>query len=209
MASRPTRGRLARPSCSICIPPAGKPSKPPGCGTRRCRRTRIAFGVCVRSACSGLCSGEDAEPCVAGSAISLVCAALREGAESLVNRGGRIGTGDLRPPSRAAIGVDASLGVPRVPIVPGRGRSGRIGHSSRYQGGTTSDINEPHGSERCPLRSPAVTHELSSGCGVQHDFCFSRKQKGSSTSAAGGFGSACLVSRGPYGQVLVTASPVR
>src|SRR5436190_10845591 len=32
---------------------------------------------------------------------------------------------DSRPfgPSRAAIGVDASLGVPPVPIVPGRGRS--------------------------------------------------------------------------------------
>jgi hypothetical protein len=39
-------------------------------------------------------------------------------------------------PSRQAVGVDASGSVPRVPIVPARRRSGRIGRISRYQTGT-------------------------------------------------------------------------
>jgi hypothetical protein len=49
------------------------------------------------------------------------------------------------PSSRHGTLRDASLGIPRVPTVLGRGRSGRIGHSGRYQSGTKSNISEGHG----------------------------------------------------------------
>ena len=49
---------------------------------------------------------------------------------------GTIGATGFEPatarPGRQAVGVDASRSVPRVPIVHGRGHSGRIGRSSRY-----------------------------------------------------------------------------
>ena len=60
-----------------------------------------------------------------------------------------IGATGLEPatlgPHRRATGVDASLSVPRVPV---RGRSGRIGRSNRYQGGTTGRVD----SNRRPIR---------------------------------------------------------
>ena len=59
---------------------------------------------------------------------------------ALKSRGDWIRTSDRSAPSREEVGVYASLSVPRVPIVHGRGSSGRIGRSSRYQVGTTKPV---------------------------------------------------------------------
>ena len=73
------------------------------------------------------------------------CRALKVGAA-------RFELATFRPPAGRPHVWMRPVGVPRVPILSGRRRSGHIGHSSRYQSGTTSKSGADRGPIRFSLR---------------------------------------------------------